>query len=717
MSNAAPKAAGPTRPNWPSMHLPPLCDQHILGHMQIPDPHSVAGDMPCNGRIPEFLPRSAALFWLIVACLCLWVCSIAEVHGSSSPERDAFSRAWQAAARGDRDEFQRLAPGLQDYLLYPYLRYEDLRYRRAEVDDREILAFLEAHEDWAFTEGLERAWLRSLASRQQWDSLLSHARDVSDTEVRCAYAEARIRAGQTEGLTPLVRSLWTVGESQPEACDSAFRWLQQDGGITPGLAWRRVQLAMEAGNPGLARYLARFLPADERLWVDRWYQQQAASYRRLDEAAQWPADRRRQEITEAGLRRLARSDADRAWRIYQLLDGQVQWSPDVRSGLLREIALWSAVSGSADATLRVRAVPDSARDDNLLEWWVRHALARGAWPEVSEAIAGMSPTTAGSSRWRYWRARALAETGAVGQATSLLEELAQETSYHGFLAADQLRLPYIVCPETPVVAAEAMNDLALQAGFRRALELRKAGVRNWARSEWGLAARGLDRQGLRVAAGLAVREEWPEMAIYALGNSGDQRWYEWRFPLDFSDLVYDRSAALDLDPAWVMGLMRSESAMAADAVSAAGARGLMQLMPATARQLANRHGQRYDGSDQLLQPEDNIRFGTTYLRELLDRFDGNPVLVSGAYNAGPHAVDRWLQERPGSEPTIWVENVPYFETRDYIPRVLAFATIYDWRLQRPVTRVSSRMPAFDSRARSGTMGAVDTTEIVCRAAG
>jgi soluble lytic murein transglycosylase len=118
-----------------------------------------------------------------------------------------------------------------------------------------------------------------------------------------------------------------------------------------------------------------------------------------------------------------------------------------------------------------------------------------------------------------------------------------------------------------------------------------------------------------------------------------------------------------------------------------------------------------------MRADENIRFGTTYLRDLLDRFGDNPVLVSGAYNAGPNAVDRWLKERPQVDPAAWVENLPYFETRDYIPRVLAFTTLYDWRLQRPVRRLASRMPAFDSGAGSGTMKAEETTEVVCRAAG
>ena len=155
--------------------------------------------------------------------------------------------------------------------------------------------------------------------------------------------------------------------------------------------------------------------------------------------------------------------------------------------------------------------------------------------------------------------------------------------------------------------------------------------------------------------------------------------------------------------------------MAEDAVSPAGARGLMQLTPDTARRLAKRNSYRYSGREQLMQADTNILFGTTFLRELIDRFGNNPVLVSGAYNAGPNAVDRWLDSQPRSEPAIWIETLPYFETRDYIPRVLAFSTIYDWRLQQPVTRISSRMPAFDSGSMGGAVQDRRTTTVVCRA--
>jgi soluble lytic murein transglycosylase len=140
-------------------------------------------------------------------------------------------------------------------------------------------------------------------------------------------------------------------------------------------------------------------------------------------------------------------------------------------------------------------------------------------------------------------------------------------------------------------------------------------------------------------------------------------------------------------------------------------------MPQTARQLARRHAIPYQGRQQLTEPEKNIRLGTTYLRELLDRFDQNPTLASGAYNAGPHAVERWLTERRSDDPAVWIETLPYFETRDYIPRVMAFATIYDWRLRQQANRLSSRMPAFDSGGTGGTMQGSETTEVVCRTPG
>ena len=660
--------------------------------------------------------KQFGLVFVLLALLAGLSPSVAMAQqGAGLQDRERFSRAWKAASHGEREVFRQLMPSLEDYLLYPYLQYEDLRYRRASVDDQEMVTFLDVHSDWAFTAGLRTSWLKSLGERARWDSILKYANGSGNTEVRCYLAHAQIARGQADGLLATAQQLWAVGKSQPDACDPVFKWLKDQGGITAGLAWERIRLAMEARQPRLTRYLARFVPASERSWVERWQQQDRTGYRRLDRAKQWPDLEKSRQITSYGLRRLARSDPDRAWQVYEALDGHFNWSPEVEGAILREIALWSAVGAEAGTPERMRAVPEIYRDGKLLEWWVRYGLATENWGEVILVIAGMPPDLKDDARWRYWDARAHLSVSDPEYAHNLLGELAQEANYYGFLSADYLDQPYSICPQEPQVDPASLDALREQPGFQRAVELRQAGVRNWSRSEWQMATRQLDNKSLRLAAALAVEENWPDLAIFALGNSGDLRWYEWRFPVEYGALVESNAQSKNLDVSWVMGLMRSESAMAEDAVSPAGARGLMQLTPDTARRLAKRNSYRYSGREQLMQADTNILFGTTFLRELIDRFGNNPVLVSGAYNAGPNAVDRWLDSQPRSEPAIWIETLPYFETRDYIPRVLAFSTIYDWRLQQPVTRISSRMPAFDSGSMGGAVQDRRTTTVVCRA--
>jgi soluble lytic murein transglycosylase len=661
--------------------------------------------------------QTGLVFALLVLVSTVQAAQGGQIENSVETQRQDFNRAWQAAKQGNRKEFERLMPGLEGYLLYPYLEYENYRHRRASVDAGKMALFLENHRSWAFTAGLKTAWLKALGKRGRWDSLILYASGSPDTEVQCYLAQARIQRQQVEGLEAVAKALWAVGESQPDACDPVFVWLKKQGGITPGLAWERIGRAMQARQPRLTLYLARYLGPDEQVWADRWYQQDRGGYRQLDRTRSWPDQEKSREITAYGLRRLARADADKAWRTYVAIENGFNWPEAVRGGILREIALWSAVEGADGTPQRMQAVPAEFRDGKLLEWWARFSLTRADWEGVMLAIELMPTEQQADSGWRYWNARAQIESGNPEQATLQLEQLALEANYHGFLSADRLGFPYNICPEEPSVTPAEVEALRDRPGFSRALELSIAGIRNWSRSEWQLAEKRLDNAGLRIAAALAVEENWPDMAIFALGNSGDLKWYSWRFPTDYAALVEVQALGQNLDPAWVLGLMRSESAMAEDAISSAGARGLMQVMPKTASQLAKRHSINYSGKQQLLQASENIVLGTLYLRELLDKFSENPVLASGAYNAGPGAVARWLNNRRTDDPEIWVETLPYYETRDYIPRVLAFSTLYDWRLAKPVSRISSRMPEFYSGAGGGNMEVSETAEVVCRTPG
>lgn len=647
--------------------------------------------------------------WLLFLLGILSAFPVTALGNTPGTEREQFIVAWEAARKGDHATFSQIKNQLQDYVLFPYLQYEDYRERRSVVPVEEMLGFLNNHEDWAFTEGLRAAWLRTLAKNNRWADLVENSEGVRDTVLRCQQVRGRIILKQTEGVLSEAQKLWAVGRSQPDECDPVFAWLMKNDGITQSLAWERIGLAIEANNSSLAMYLARFVAKGQRRWVEDWHAMNRAGYSRLERARKWPDNDITRMITATSLLRLARKDAGLASRKYEILDKHFDWDEVQRVTLLRDIALYSAVAMEDETVAYMTRVPVLFRDSQLLEWWARFLLNKQDWPAVISVVEQMPDDTRNDDRWQYWLAQAKLRSGQVKPPSEQLQELAGRANYYGFLAADELGLNYSICPGQPGIDADAVMNMAEAEDFQRALELRKAGLDNWAQAEWSLATRRLPVDELKTAAALAVRENWYDRAIFALGNSGDLNLYEWRFPLLWEADITKAATANQLDPAWVYGTIRSESAMVETARSSANALGLMQVTPATGKQVAKKHGLLWKGNAQLKTAAGNLPIGTAYMQDLLEDFNQNPVLVSGAYNAGPNAVQRWLDTRSKGEAAIWVETLPYFETRDYIPRVLAFTTIYDWRLGGSVKRISGRMPHIES----GKISVDGDTEVVC----
>ena len=630
--------------------------------------------------------------------------------GNTDVELEQFKTAWEAAKKGDHASFNQIRNSLQGYVLAPYLQYEDYRNRRRDVPADEMSVFLEAHKNWAFTRGLRIAWLKSLAKDKRWADLVAHSEGVSNTILRCQRVRGQIILKQSDGVLSEAQKLWAVGKSQPDECDPIFAWLMKNDGIPESLAWERIRLAIEAGNRSLARYLARFVSKDQRRFLEDWHNMSGRSYSNLERANRWPDTDVTRMITAASLQQLSRKNAGLAGKKFESLDNHFKWDESLRVSLLRNIALYSAVGLEDETTAYMVRVPVLFRDSQLLEWWARFSLSKQDWPAVISVIEQMPEDTRNDDRWRYWLAQAGLRSGQSKPPSELLQELSSKANYYGFLAADELDLTYSICPRQAGVGEADVDRVAQLGGFRRALELRKAGMDNWALSEWTLATGRLPASDLKTAAALAVRENWYDRAIFALGNSGDLKIYEWRFPLLWETDIKQAAAANKLDPAWVYGTIRSESAMVETARSSANAMGLMQVTPGTGKLVAKKHGLPWSGIAQLRTAAGNLPIGTAYMSDLLGDFSNNPVLVSGAYNAGPNAVKRWLKTRPMGEAASWVETLPYFETRDYIPRVLAFTTIYDWRLGGTVKRISARMPNI----KSGKISADGYTEVVCR---
>ncbi len=596
-------------------------------------------------------------------------------------EREQFRAGWAAAARGDQAGTLSAIQALNDYPLRPYLEFELLRQRIDQVPENVIDKFLARHRDWSFADSLQRTWLRSLARQRKYDALLRHAEQNPDPVVQCHLARADLEAGRLSGLDQRARELWLISGSQVGDCDPVFHWWRNNGHLTSDLAWRRFHMALSAGERGVASYMRRYLDSDQQHWAELWLAMTDRPWVTLRQARQWIDHEQARLIVKRGLDQLASDDWKRARQGWEMHQARFSWSADDKADIERRIALFQAVAMDPDAVAVIDELPSQQIDQQMLEWRARAAMAHADWQQVLNSIAAMDLREQGRGRWRYWRGRALAALNRP-EALVAYASLAGEANYYGFLSASILGQDLNLCAEELDVDPEIQRRLMRDPRFERALELHQVGLSWHARRTWAGVAQRMSQAELHQAALLAAGQGWYDRAISALGNAGTMRAYPWRFPLIEKGQVTAAATRWNVDPALVYGLMRAESAMQADALSPAGARGLLQLMPATASLVARRNSLTYNSQADLVNPRVNISLGVAHLSELQDRYNGQWMHVAAAYNAGAGAVDRWLDTRPHNEPDVWLETLPYFETRDYVPRVLAFATIYEWQLGR-----------------------------------
>ena len=331
-------------------------------------------------------------------------------------------------------------------------------------------------------------------------------------------------------------------------------------------------------------------------------------------------------------------------------------------------------------------------DDHVLRWRAAAAVFHSKWERVLEATGSMSGEELERERWRYWRARALEATGAAAEARAEFESLARERDYYGFLAADRVDAVYRFNHRPLVIAPTVMERVAAMPGTQRALEFLALDRRVSARREWHALIGGLGEDELQAASWIAGCREWHGRAILSIARTEERDDLELRFPVVYRDIVESASSRRGLSPAAVYALIRQESAFMPDARSPAGALGLMQIMPHTGRMLMRKAGRKLRRRSQLLSPSLNVDLGTRYIQSLLSKWGGSPVLATASYNAGPHRVRSWLPDKGEVEAAVWIDNIPFTETRRYVRRYLAYSTIYQHRLGRQPIRLSERMP-------------------------
>lgn len=628
--------------------------------------------------------------------VCAVAVSTAQADLPRDEQRHLFMKARDAVERNDVASYTRLEPLLRDYPLYPYLRYQYLRKRLAYTPAAEVRTFLSDYADSPLANQLRRAWLSHLAQRGRWQDLVHDYTPGLGTAHYCLFLHARIRSGAGETVWEDIDALWLTGSSLPDECDEPIAAWRKTEKFTHEKVLARIELAIQKGQSGLVRYLTGLLPKEERAWIQRWQQMHRSPESQLknlrpNASPFWSA-----KLYSYGVRRLADKDADAAARrfeshaLFQLTSEQIFL-------IERSIALGMARQRHPDAVSWLTRVAQQQNDKDVRHWRVRAALWQLDWPEVLAAVDALPPEESTQEEWQYWRARALEQLARVDEAYIHYENVANQRSYFGFLAAARLgRTPNITNVSLDI-SAERLEALRYTPAMARVRELQAVGMTVEARREWREAIDRLDEDGLQVAAKLAYEWGWFDQAILALGRTAQRHDLELRFPTPYQEEVLAAAAKRGIDPAFIFAVMRQESAFGVDARSRVGALGLMQLMPGTARITAQAHRLPLRSHADLLKADHNIRLGTAHLSDLLERYGGSRLFALAAYNAGPGHVERW---RPAHEPKpadVWVANITFGETREYVQRILTYTTIYEWRLGHEVTPMDNWLHTVEPR--------------------
>lgn len=645
-------------------------------------------------RGPELFPA-----WLLLLCLaCTGTTSAAATPDLDRSEQRALYREALADLYAVRlRAFEAKLERLEDYPLLPYLHYARLLRYISNTEAEEIVAFRERFAETHLADSLLTHWLDNLARRGQWQLYRQHfdPNVATSAALQCRYYRSLHETGDRTAALAGAARMWLAGESRPDVCDPLFDAWRRAGGLTDDSAWQRITLALAANRPTLAGYLVRYLdPASERLAREfiTLHRQPA----RLNGLASLPGDpARRAEVVAHVIKRLARRDpeaAEGAWRIWST---RVALSADDQRQVVRDMLRWRIRRDLLPERFSDSWPPAGLGNDvdaTLVEELLRRAIAKEDWAETLIWIERLPPAERERVGWQYWQARASealhADDGGAAPALALspaaaqaqLAAVAQHRNYYGFMAADRLGQPVNMQAESFDLTAAEIDAVTRQPALQRALELKAMDERLDARRELAWLRGRLDDRSLLALAEVARRQGWHDESIQATIAGRQWNHLDLRFPLAFPEPMQANARLRQLEPSWLYAVARQESAFRVDARSSAGALGVMQVMPATARLTSRQMSIPLANTWQLLDQDKNIAIGAGYLAQMYQRYGSNRILASAAYNAGPGRVDQWLARRPATPADVWIEAIPFSETRGYVQNVLAFALIYSQRL-------------------------------------
>lgn len=603
----------------------------------------------------------------------------------------------------------------QEYILAPYAEYWLMLLSLSEADNQTVVDFINTYSEYPFADKLRGEYLKKLGKEQDWTAFAAEFANYAqeDAAVACYATEANAVFGDASSLEA-AKPLWLQAKEQPSNCNNLYDRMQVANVLSEEDIWARFRLAIVDNRMTLAKGILKrsksFEPSQLKL---------------IDKVAANPSEalakktvslntRLGRELNLMALNRVAKTSSLQALSLFNRIEDTMLAND--KKFFYGRLALYAAQRHEPQAldwfklatdtvdfnTVNSNAIKYSAPNNMVLDkdqlaWYARAALRDRNWPKVALVISKMDPIQAEEGAWRYWKARALKAQKQTLEANTLFAKLSTERHFYGWLAQDELdgfiSAPFVTQKPTEV-AVQAFADIP---AIKRAVALQRLDFKWEAKAEWALASRAFDDRQLLAAAEFAQRKGWHDLAIVTADKTTELHDFALRYPTPYRNLMKPAASEQAIDEAWVYGITRQESRFMHYAKSGVGASGLMQLMPATAKWIAGKAGIEDYRQDMIHELGTNIALGTYYLRYTLDLMNGQAVMATAAYNAGPSRAKKWMANDP-LEGAIYAETIPFSETRSYVQKVMANAHIYAHQLGLKSSTLKQRLGIIPGKA-------------------
>lgn len=635
-------------------------------------------------------------FLLFISLLLTFQSSYLLANQTLSEPQQQFIQAIDLIKTQQRAKLTQVKSDLKDHPLYPQLLYQDFIKNLDKTPDAAIKHFIEKYHYLVISERLKHHWLTHLGNQKHWHSLLSnqsqHHHQTSDLRLNCHFKQAQITTQPETVDFEQLQQFWLTQLTAHEACKPIEDYLMSQKQLPGWLVWQKIDQAMTLGQITHARTLSNLLSKQDKNAVNEWI----AFYRKPEKLInKLPATNSafiNRKIFLHTIARLANRQPATSKQLLDLHQQRYQIQPSERQPIERLASLRLAYRYDQQASDFLDTYHQQTADADTLRWRSQIAIRESDWSSLLDTIGLMDMSTRQTLKWQYWTARALEGLQQKKQAETLFIQLAKQRHYYGFLAADRINQPYHL--QSVPISDIKLSSQALQEKYPALPLIEHLLAIGWhlnAQREWQHLLNHAASEDLSAIALQANQWQHHTYAIRALAFGKNWDLLELRFPTPYNEPVMQNAQKNDINPAWIYSIIRRESAYMNHARSSAGAIGLMQLMPGTARYVSQHIGQQKYDYQALTNAQSNIELGSAYLRYLLDKYQGHLVMATTAYNAGPKRVMQWQPQHHAMEADQWIDIIPFEETRRYVKSILEYKVVFETLLGQQPQKLKTLM--------------------------